>query len=597
MPINILPKVLFFDVFGTVVEWCPSVTRELKDAAERALHDPGKPIPPDERARVSQMTFTDWLSVAEDWRQSYGQFTAKFDPSQGFVSVDQHHYTALSTLLRQRKIENLFTDSEKWDLSLCWHRLVPWPDSVRGLELLSRRFRTCTLSNGNVSLLEDLQRYGSLPFTDIASAENFGAYKPSPQVYRGAAARFDLDPSHCALVAAHLSDLKAAKAQGFQTIYVARSKEETEDLSQAKQEGYVDLWIELNTGGFVEVARQLGIQVAVKEGLQEHKVYRHADADGHFRRKASVFRSSVSSDPAAKFPAEKDRYVLYLGYGCPWAHRTNIVRLLKGLEEIIQLVVLDPELGPDGWFFSGRWGSAEKDPLYGFTQLRQLYFKADPAYEGRYTIPVLWDKKEGTIVNNESSEIIRMFYTEFDHLLPDELREINRPGGGFYPQPLRKDIDEMNEWVYHQINNGVYKTGFATTQQAYEENIYPLFEALDRVENHLAQPGHQPYLFGENITEADIRLYTTIARFDVAYYLIFRCNLKMIRHDYSRIHDWYRRLYFDESTRTRGGAFKKTTYFDIYKFGYLKAIGKRTGSSQLIIPAGPSPDILPLEGQ
>ncbi|KAF5864773.1 hypothetical protein ETB97_006618 [Aspergillus alliaceus] len=328
---------------------------------------------------------------------------------------------------------------------------------------------------------------------------------------------------------------------------------------------------------------------------QEHNVYRHADADGHFRRKDSVFRSFVSSDPTAEFPAEKDRYVLYLGYGCPWAHRTNIVRSLKGLEEIIQLVVLDPELGPDGWFFSGRWGSAEKDPLYGFTQLRQLYFKADPAYEGRYTIPVLWDRKKETIVNNESSEIIRMFYTEFDHLLPDDLREVNNPGGGLYPQHLRKEIDEMNEWVYHQINNGVYKTGFATTQEAYEENLYPLFEALDRIENHLAQQRHQPYLFGKHITEADIRLYTTVARFDVAYYLIFRCNLKMIRHDYPRIHLWYRRLYFDESKRTQGGAFKNTTFFDIYKFGYLKAMGKRTGSSQMIIPAGPLPDILPLE--
>ncbi|KAB8241107.1 HAD-like domain-containing protein [Aspergillus flavus] len=549
MPIDILPKVLFFDVFGTVVEWCPSVTRELKDAAERALHDPRKPIPPDERARVSQMTFTDWLSIAEDWRQSYGQFTAQFDPSQGFVSVDQHHFTALSKLLQERKIGNLFTDSERWDLSLCWHRLAPWPDSVRGLELLSRRFRTCTLSNGNVSLLEDLRRFGSLPFTDIASAEDFGAYKPSPQVYRGAAARFDVDPSHCALVAAHLSDLKAAKAQGFQTIYVARSKEETEDIAQAKQEG--------NTKSTVTPTLMDTFGVKLRSFARPCPV---------IPRLNSLPKKTATS--------------------CTW-----------GLEEIIQLVVLDPELGPDGWFFSGRWGSAEKDPLYGFTQLRQLYFKANPAYEGRYTIPVLWDKKKGTIVNNESSEIIRMFYTEFDHLLPDELREINRPGGGFYPQPLRKDIDEMNDWVYHQINNGVYKTGFATTQEAYKENIYPLFEALDRIENHLAQPGHQPYLFGENITEADIRLYTTIARFDVAYYLIFKCNLKMIRHDYPRIHDWYRRLYFDESKRTRGGAFKKTTYFDIYKFGYLKAIGKRTGSSQLIIPAGPSPDILPLEDQ
>ncbi|KAF5862856.1 hypothetical protein ETB97_011096 [Aspergillus alliaceus] len=232
---------------------------------------------------------------------------------------------------------------------------------------------------------------------------------------------------------------------------------------------------------------------------QEHKVYRHADADGHFRRKDSVFRSIVSSDPTAEFPAEKDRYILYLGYGCPWVHRPNIVRSLKGLEEIIPLVVLDPELGADGWFFSDL----------------QLYFKADPAYEGRYTILVLWDKKE-TIVNNKSSEIIRMFYTELDHLLPDDLREVNKPGGGFYPLYLRNDIDEMNKWV------------------AYEGNLYPLFEALDRIKTHLHSKDTN--LFGEHITETDIRLYTTVARFDVAYYLIFRCNLKMIWHDYPQIH-------------------------------------------------------------
>lgn len=200
--------------------------------------------------------------------------------------------------------------------------------------------------------------------------------------------------------------------------------------------------------------------------------------------------------------------------------------------------------------------------MYGFKYLKELYLKADPNYEGRYTVPTLWDKKRETIVNNESSEVIRMLYSEFDDLLPEHMREINRPGGGFYPEHLRDEINAMNEWVYPQINNGVYKTGFATTQEAYEENIYPLFKALDRVEAHLGQEGHQPFLFGEHITEADIRLYTTIARFDVAYYLIFRCNLKMIRHDYPNIDRWYRRLYYDETPLT-GGAFKKTTFFDI----------------------------------
>lgn len=319
---------------------------------------------------------------------------------------------------------------------------------------------------------------------------------------------------------------------------------------------------------------------------QDAKIYHHADADGHFRRKASSFRSFVSRDPSAEFPAEKDRYVLYLAYGCPWAHRANIVRTLKGLESIIPLVVLDPELGPDGWFFSGRWGSDEKDPLYGFTRLRDLYHKADPEYEGRYTIPVLWDKTRETIVNNESSEIIRMFYTEFDELLPAERREVNAPGGGLYPVHLRGQIDEMNSWVYEKINNGVYKTGFATTQEAYDANVYPLFEALDRVEAHLADPAHQPYLFGRHITEADVRLYTTVCRFDVAYYLIFRCNLKMIRHDYPRIDAWYRRLYYDVSERTSGGAFQNTTFFYIVSFcvGWFAFCGELTfGSISIII--------------
>jgi len=323
---------------------------------------------------------------------------------------------------------------------------------------------------------------------------------------------------------------------------------------------------------------------------EEAKIYKHADGDGHFRRKDSSFRSFVSRSQSADFPAEKDRYVLYMNYGCPWAHRTNIVRSLKGLESIIQMVATEPELGPDGWLFP-----EEGDPLYRFTLLKQLYLKADPEYQGRYTVPVLWDRKKETIVNNESSEIIRMFYSEFDDLLPEEQREVNHPNGGLYPEHLRPEIDAMNEWVYTTINNGVYKTGFATTQEAYDKNVYPLFKSLDRVEEHLGQPGHQPYLFGAHITEADIRLYTTIARFDVSYYLLFKCNLKMIRHDYPRIDLWFRRLYWDESEKTRGGIFKRTTFFNTYKYGYLKALGRAQGGGAIIIPAGPDPDILPLE--
>jgi glutathionyl-hydroquinone reductase len=253
-----------------------------------------------------------------------------------------------------------------------------------------------------------------------------------------------------------------------------------------------------------------------------------------------------------------------------------LVRSLKGLESIIQLILCDFELTKDGWLFTGEHGSAPKDPLYGFTALKQLYLKADPQYEGRYTVPCLWDKRTETIVNNESSEIIRMMYTEFDDLLPEKMTEGNHPGGGFYPERLRKEIDEMNEWVYATVNNGVYKTGFATTQEAYESNLLPLFESLDRLEEHLGQPGHSPCLFGEYVTEADIRLYTTLIRFDVAYYNIFKCNLKMIRHDYPRLDKWLRTLYWDESDRTNGGVFKNTTFFDVVRIHVIRSIATST---------------------
>jgi len=313
----------------------------------------------------------------------------------------------------------------------------------------------------------------------------------------------------------------------------------------------------------------------------------YADKDGHFKRPDSSFRDAVSADSNAPFPAEAGRYVLYVNYGCPWAHRTIIVRRLKRLEDIVQLIEVDGMTEGKGWTFTGTSGPT-KDPLYGFKYMRELYEKVEPGYQGRITVPVLFDKKKEKIVNNESSEIIRMFYDAFDALLPEEQRESTKGQAGFFPLHLRGEIEAMNEWVYNTVNNGVYKTGFASSQEAYDSNVFPLFKSLDRLEEHLADSRHQPYLFGENITEADIRLYTTLARFDVAYYTIFKCNLKMIRYDYPLLHNWLRRLYWDESERTHG-AFKDTTHFELYKAGYVRAAGGKQ-----IIPAGPVPSILPL---
>ncbi|KAF1981294.1 glutathione transferase [Aulographum hederae CBS 113979] len=313
-----------------------------------------------------------------------------------------------------------------------------------------------------------------------------------------------------------------------------------------------------------------------------------ASPDGHFRRKPSTFRHTISHD--SPFPPERGRYALYFNYGCPWAHRTLITRSLKGLEEVVEAVEVD---GMDkavgkGWFFEGTTGPTS-DPLHeGVKYLRELYEMAEPGFEGRVTVPVLWDKKTETIVNNESSEIIRIFCSAFDEFLPVEKREVSKGAAALLPSHLEKEIDEMNAWIYETVNNGVYKAGFATTQEAYEGAVYPLFESLDRVEKILGKEGHGPFLFGEHITDADIRLFTTIARFDVGYYTMFKCNLKMIRHDYPRIHDWFRKLYWDEGDLTNGGAFRKTTNLEISKRGYAGA------ARMTVVPVGPVPDVLPL---
>lgn len=211
----------------------------------------------------------------------------------------------------------------------------------------------------------------------------------------------------------------------------------------------------------------------------------------------------------------------------------------------------------------------------------------------------------GTVVNNESADIIRIFFEAFDHLLPPNLREATKGAAAFIPRYLRSDIDLLNSWVYDTINNGVYKVGFATSQTAYNEHVVKLFQSLDRLEYHLSQPQHYPYLFGQYITEADIRLYTTLIRFDVAYYTLFKCNMKMIRHDYPRLHAWLRRLYWSEGPETGGGVFRSTTHFDVVSTSlvtfsdFLLIYQIKRGYSTVlagngIVPAGPVPPIMPL---
>jgi 2-haloacid dehalogenase len=265
MPTTQPPTVLFFDVFGTVVDWRSSIHRALTTRVRAALADDApRPLPQLIRDNASSLTDDDWHVFAQQWRDSYGTFTRSYNPAtqKEFISVDQHHLDSLRDLLRQWHLEGLFSEEETRELSLAWHYLDPWPDSTEGLRRLNTRFQTSTLSNGNTSLLSDLAEHGPLPFTHITSAEEFKAYKPAPEVYNGAALKFGLEPAQCALVAAHLSDLKAAKARGYGAIYVERRQEERytdEQTAQAKQEGWVDEWVTLGEDGFREVAKRLGV--------------------------------------------------------------------------------------------------------------------------------------------------------------------------------------------------------------------------------------------------------------------------------------------------------------------------------------------------
>lgn len=306
------------------------------------------------------------------------------------------------------------------------------------------------------------------------------------------------------------------------------------------------------------------------EGQWQDRWYDTESTGGRFVREDAGFRHWVSADPQAPFPAESGRYHLYVSLACPWAHRTLIMRMLKGLESAVGVSVVDPYMGDQGWTFSNAPGCVP-DSLYGATHLYELYTRAAPGYTGRVTTPTLWDRRHETIVSNESADIIRMFNSAFNAMA-------EHPERDYYPQGLRGDIDAINEQVYHQVNNGVYKAGFATTQEAYERAAESLFDALDGLDERL---GRQRYLAGDQITEADWRLFTTLVRFDAVYYGHFKCNRQHIA-DYPHLSGYLRELY-----QVPGIA--ETTNFDHIKQHYYRS--HPTINPTGIVPIGPTLDL------
>lgn len=260
------------------------------------------------------------------------------------------------------------------------------------------------------------------------------------------------------------------------------------------------------------------------------------DSQGRFLRGETTFRNRITADgtgglKAGAFKAEPGRYHLYVSLACPWAHRTLIMRKLKGLEQAISLSVVDYHMGEEGWRFSGRLGADFADSVNGKTLLREIYLLADPAFTGRVTVPVLWDKAGGTIVNNESVEIMRFMDTEF--------AAAGSTGPSYYPPHLAQEVERIIAHNYQHINNGVYRAGFARSQQAYEEAVLELFQALDKWEAVLER---QRYLAGDQITEADWCLFTTLIRFDAVYFTHFKCNLRRIT-DYPNLWNYLKELY------------------------------------------------------
>jgi putative glutathione S-transferase len=286
---------------------------------------------------------------------------------------------------------------------------------------------------------------------------------------------------------------------------------------------------------------------------------------GEFRRQDSRFRDSIGDE---RFPAESGRYHLYVSLACPWAHRTLIFRALKGLEDFIDVTVVDALMLENGWEL--------EDPLYGYRYTYELYLRADKNYEGRVTVPILWDKKEQTIVNNESAEIIRMLNTAFNHLTGNH--------ADYYPASLQAEIDVVNARVYDTVNNGVYRAGFATSQQAYEEAYDALFDSLDWIEGKL---GEHRYLVGDELTEADWRLFTTLVRFDPVYHGHFKCNRQRLE-EYPNLSAYVRDLY-----QVPGVA--ETVDFEHIKQHYYGS--HKTINPTGVVPKGPFQDLLAPHGR
>jgi len=310
------------------------------------------------------------------------------------------------------------------------------------------------------------------------------------------------------------------------------------------------------------------------EKLLAFEQQQYKEANGHFQRGTAQFRSWITADGSAGnsgksgFKAEAGRYHLFAALNCPWAHRTLIYRSVKQLENIISLSLVKPIRTQDGWVFDDKnsaINSRFNDILFELSALHQLYVKAVPDYSGRVTVPVLWDKQQNKIVSTESSEIIRMFNSAFNDITGDQQ--------DFYPSDLAHKIDELNDYIYQNLNNGVYQTGFARTQDAYDESVIKVFAALDKLEKRLS---NQKYLLGDRITEADWRLLPTLVRFDIGYFSAFKCNLRALR-DYPHLS-----RYLQDVVNLPNVS--KTIELDVYRKGYHSKSQQRNPNG--VIPIG-----------